>query len=58
MCFRSNFWKCVFKSLSVQVEHTWKYPEIGGGHGRDGSDTDEQESEESRTEKIMFNFYF
>lgn len=37
---------------------TCQYPEIGGGHGRDGSNTDEQESEDSRAEKIMFNFSF
>lgn len=46
------------QNLCVQVECTWKYPEIWGGHGRDGSDTDEQEAEDSRAEKVMFNFHY
>lgn len=33
-------------------------PRNWGGHGRDGSDTGEQEAEDSRAEKVMFTFNY
>lgn len=48
----------IFGIVYSRANPPGKTTEIGGGHVRDGSDTDEQESEDSRAEEVMFNFNF